>query len=146
MEIDPLDHWEVEKWGVTIDFKTWKVTKVNHGLQFDKFGVKVGYDVLRVDGIPVRSDPMKYKEMLMAGPPCNIVLGIAGRGVFTDSYLARDMVLVQVEFIDTPGMEMKIPWRSLLNAEDAGEEHGHFDAETFDISKVITLIVCVTMT
>ena len=126
-----------DTWGVTIDFGTWKVTRVHYMKQFYKYGVQIGYDVLKVDGVSVRDDPEKYKQILMKGPTCTILLGIVERGeAFLDSYLARDLVLVEVEFIDSPGKEMKIPWRSLLNAEDEDEDHGNFDAEAFDISKV----------
>jgi len=135
MELNMIDDKD-ESWGVTIDFESWKVTRVHYNKQFYKYGAQIGYDVLRVNGTPVRDDPKKFKSMLMSGPACQIILGIVEKGeAFRDSYLARDMVLVQVEFIDSPGKEMKIPWRSLLNAEEDDEDHGDFDAETFDISK-----------
>jgi len=129
-----IKHDSVDPWGVTIDFDTWKITRVHYKKQWQRVGARVGYDVLKVNGVSVRSDPKGFKDMLMVGPECTVVLGISDSGIgFRDSFLERNMALAEVEFMDMPGKVMKIPWRSLLNASEESDKLLDFDKENFDI-------------
>ena len=67
------DH-EDEPWGVAIDWDRWTVTRVDYSKQFEKLGVKVGQEVLRVNGTSPRDDPETIKILLQKGPACKIIL------------------------------------------------------------------------
>ena len=62
---------------------------------------------LGVSGSAVRDDTQKYNEIRAIGSTHQITLGIFDIGeVFVDSYLARDMDFVEVEF-DSPEKQKK---------------------------------------
>jgi len=96
-----LKHDSVDPWGVAIDFDMWKITRVHCKKQWERVGAQVGYDVLTVNGVSVRSDPKTFKDMLMVGPDCTVVLGISDAGIgFRDSFLEQNMALAEVELME----------------------------------------------
>jgi len=135
MELNLKNHLDA-RWGVTVNFDTWIVTEIHDVGQFKSFGVQEGFDVLAINGISVWEDVDTSQEMMMRGPECTLLLGIpARREKFLDDYLSRNMAVVLVEFIEFPGRELKIPWRSLVDADPEGKNNVVYDPENFDISK-----------
>jgi len=63
-----------EPWGVQVNFDTWLITRVDRDKQFNKLGIRVGYKILRVDGVPVTFRRKKYQAMLMNGVACQLTV------------------------------------------------------------------------
>jgi len=57
-------------WGVGINFSTWKITEVSPNKQFYNLGVEVGTYIKYVNDEYVWNDPIRFKELLMAGDAC----------------------------------------------------------------------------